>query len=129
MAAVLPPALAALGLLQIGQGAWMVAAPRSFYDLIADFGPYNPHDLRDMATWSLALRVLLLVAARRPAWRLPLLALLALEALLHALNHVRDADLARTTSMGVTDIVSLAALALLCAGLLMAGRREGGATP
>jgi len=107
----LAPVLASLGSLQLAQGIWMGVAPRSFYDVLADFGPYDAHLLRDLATWSVALGAVLIVAARRPAWRVPVLVFAALQFGLHPLNHLVDVGAARTTLMGVFDLVSLLVIA------------------
>lgn len=113
--------LAAFGVTQLALGGWMLLAPRSFYDVLADFGPYDGHLLRDNATWYLALGAALLLAARRPAWRAPVLALALLQYALHALNHLADVTDARTALMGVFDVVSLA---LTAAALVVLLRRS-----
>ena len=70
-------------------GLWQAIAPGPFYDAIGPFGPRNDHYTRDAATWSLALGVALLLADRRPSWRVPVLALATLQSALHAINHLR----------------------------------------
>ncbi len=70
-------------------------APGVFYDVLAGFPPQNDHFLRDVGSWQIALGAIALFGARRHAWRAPLLGLLALQYLLHAISHlvnVNDTD-------------------------------------
>ena len=106
-------ALRILGALQLAQGALMVVAPHSFYDLVGPFGAYNDHYIRDVSTFFLALGVVMLVAATRPSWRAPVLAFAALQTGLHTINHVVDVGDADPVGVGVFDAVSLAALTAL----------------
>lgn len=115
-------AVTALGLYQLLLGAWMAVAPGSFHRVVAPFGPRNDHDLRDMATWELALAGVALTAARRPAWRVPVLAVAALHFALHALNHLLDVGDADPGWVGPADLAVLAAGAVL---LVLALRRAG----
>jgi hypothetical protein len=107
------PLLIVLGVTQVAQGLFMVIAPHSFYDLIANFGAYNAHDFRDNATAVTALGVMLLVAAGRPAWRAPICGVAALATALHALNHIVDVGKADKLGVGIFDAVSLAGLAIV----------------
>jgi hypothetical protein len=100
-----------LGVGQLGLGALMAVAPGTFFDAVADFGTRNDHFLRDMATFYLALGVVLLVAVDRPAWRAPVLALGALQYGLHALNHLLDIADADPGWVGPFDFLSLAVVA------------------
>jgi hypothetical protein len=99
-----------LGALQLLQGLAIIVAPRDFYDAVANFGPYEPHLLRDTATINLAIGVALLVAAQRAAWRQPVLALAGLQFGLHAINHLLDVGDAESDFVGWFDVVTLAAL-------------------
>jgi hypothetical protein len=105
--------VAGLAAIQLAIGVFMAAAPGAFYDAIADFGPENHHDLRDMATYYLAAGVTLLLSRERRSWRAPLLALVGLQYALHALNHLLDVGRAHPSWVGPFDLVSLAAGALL----------------
>lgn len=122
---LVPAGLRAYGALQTAQGAWMLVAPGSFFDAVGPFGDRNDHYIRDAATWSLALGVLCLLAAARPSWRLPVLALAALQAGMHGVNHVLDADLADPAWVGTFDAISLLVLTGLLAVLARdASRKE-----
>ncbi len=105
--------LRALGAFMLLQGVWMVVSPGTFFDVLGPFGERNDHYLRDAATWALALGTLAFVAASRPSWRLPVLALAAVQSGLHAVNHVVDAGDADPGWVGVFDAVSLALVTAL----------------
>jgi hypothetical protein len=111
---IVPVALRTYGGLQLGQGAWMIIAPGSFFDAIGPFGARNDHYTRDAATWSIALGVLLLLAAARGGRgaRAALLLLAAVQAGLHTVNHIADAGIADPGWVGVFDAVSLGAITL-----------------
>jgi hypothetical protein len=109
---------------QLITGLLLAFAPGAFYDAIADFGPRNEHDLRDMAAFYLASAVVLGVAARRPSWRAPALALVGLQFALHAINHLVDIGDADPSWVGPFDAVTLAAGTLLVVLLHRAAARD-----
>ncbi|HEY6758866.1 MAG TPA: hypothetical protein VI318_05225 [Baekduia sp.] len=121
---VLRPGLLALAGLQFVTGAWMVVAPGAFYTVIADFGPRNEHDLRDMAAFYLSSAIVLAVAAQRPSWRAPALALVGLQFGFHALNHLADIANADPSWVGPFDLVTLAAATVLIGALYRTADRE-----
>jgi hypothetical protein len=119
-----PALLGVLGVVEIALGAWMVLAPRSFFDTLGAFGAYNEHYVRDAATFSLALGIVALLAVPRPAWWPAALAFGAAQFALHAVNHVVDAGKADKLAAGVFDAVSLAVVALVLGWTFLAlGRR------
>jgi hypothetical protein len=61
----LPKLIPLLGLVQLAVGCWIMFATESFGETIASFDGFNAHDLRDFATFYLALGIVLLVAAVR----------------------------------------------------------------
>jgi hypothetical protein len=103
-------------------GLWMVLSPGTFYDLVGPFGTRNDHYLRDVATFYLAFAAGLAVAVRRPSWRVPVVAVVALQYLLHVVNHVVDVSEASPGWVGPADVVSLA---LVCAMLAWLWRAAG----
>lgn len=105
------------GLFQIGQSAWMIISPGSFYDAIAGFGAQNDHYIRDVATFGLAAGAVLLAAATRPAWRVPALTLAALWYAAHAVNHLFDIGEADPDWIGPFDFGALAIGAVLFGAL------------
>jgi len=115
--------LLALGAGQLALGAWQILSPGTFYDVVAGFGARNDHDLRDVATFYLALGVAMLVATRRRSWRVPVLALAAVQYGLHAVNHLVDVGDADPGWVGPADLVSLALVGAVLAWLLRAAWR------
>ena len=99
--------LAAFGLLELAIGIAQGAAPHAFYTAIGPFGPYNAHYARDVATFELAIGVALLVAIARPSWRVPVLAVAALQFALHSLNHLIDIRGAHPAWTGYFDFATL----------------------
>jgi hypothetical protein len=124
---VLRVGLLAVAGVQLVTGLILAVTPGVFYDALADFGPRNEHDLRDMAAFYLASAVVLAVAAGRASWRAPALALVGLQFALHAVNHLVDVGDADPSWVGPLDLVTLAAGALLLGGLYRAAARDDAA--
>jgi hypothetical protein len=126
-ASALRAGLAALAAAQLVQGLLLALAPSAFYDAVANFGPQNDHDLRDMSAFYLASAVVLALSVTRPSWRAPALALVGLQFALHTLNHVLDAGASDPSWIGPFDAVTLALAVLLIGWLYRAASRpEGG---
>jgi hypothetical protein len=105
-------------------GLMMALAPRSFYEQIGAYPPFNDHYVRDVATFYVALGAVLLVAAGRRRWQVPLLAFATLQYGLHVLNHLLDVGDAEPGWLGPANLIALAAIG---AGLLWLLRRAGDA--
>jgi len=100
---------AVAGVVNAVGGAWAFVAPRSFYENVASFEPYNLHLLHDLGAFQLGLGAALLAAL---AWRDALLVALAggtVGAAVHFVSHLLDRDLGGRGS----DPWTLGALALL----------------
>jgi hypothetical protein len=127
----LRPLLALLGAFHLLLGAAMVAAPRTFFDDVATFGAFNDHYIRDVASFYLALGVVLLVAVARTSWQAPLLAFATLQYVLHVLNHLWDVSDTDPGWLGPATAAALALIAALLFWLLRGGRErpdgDGGA--
>jgi hypothetical protein len=104
--------------------AFMTIAPHAFYTAVGPFGPANDHYIRDTATFDAALGVGLLIAARRPSWRVPVLAVVTIQFVLHTLNHLLDIGEAHPAWVGYFDLASLAAATALLLWLLALARRQ-----
>jgi hypothetical protein len=118
-----------LGLLVLGAyhavlGLFMAVAPGTFFDRIGPFGARNDHYVRDVSSFYLALGVAMLIAARRPAWRIPVLAFAVIEYGLHLVNHLVDVGEADPRWVGPADAISLAVLAGVLAWLLVRAVRD-----
>jgi hypothetical protein len=86
--------LVVLGTMNLGNAAWMLADPAGWYAglpaAVPDTGPLNTHFVRDIGSAFGVMGAALLVAAARPALRVPALAGVSLFYALHALVHVTD---------------------------------------
>ena len=118
------PALLALAASSLALGLFIVVAPGAFFDAIADFGPRNDHDLRDNAAFYLAAAAGLAVAAGRPSWRAPVLALVTLQYGIHALNHLLDIGDAEPSWIGPLDAALLLGGTALLALMFRAALRD-----
>jgi hypothetical protein len=107
-----------LAAIHLGLGIWMFASPHSFFLTVGAFDSYNPHYERDAATFYLAFAVGSWIAASRPAWRLPILAITTLQYALHTINHAIDVDNANNAWAGPFDLISLGLATLQFAALL-----------
>jgi uncharacterized membrane protein len=92
-------------------GLWAFLSPKSFFDNMATFEPYNEHFLHDLGAFSIGIGVALLLPLVLP--RLSTLAVVlsaaAVAALLHVLAHAIDSDLGGKD----TDVPGLGFFAIL----------------
>jgi len=130
-AALLEGGLLVFAAYHLALAVWMALSPRSFFTAVGPFGVRNDHYIRDTATFEAALGVGLAVAVRRPAWRVPLLAVLAVQFALHSVNHLVDIGAAHPAWTGYVDFASLAASTALLLWLLALARdpRTKGGSP
>jgi hypothetical protein len=121
--------LVVIGALNAASGALALIAPDTFFDQIGRYGVENSHYVGDVGAFVLAFGIAVLVAAWRPTWRVPVLALGALWYGFHALNHVFDVGQARSDARGIVDTVYIGIGALLFAYLAwVAAKPEAMAT-
>jgi hypothetical protein len=118
------PLMAALGFYHLALGAFMVVAPRTFYEQVGPFPPYNAHFIRDVATFYLALGVVFALAAARRSWQIPLLVFALLQYGLHVLNHVWDVSAAEPAWLGPANLVVLALITVALYWLLREARKQ-----
>jgi hypothetical protein len=78
----------------LGSGLWAFVAPRSFYDTIATFEPYNRHFIHDIGAFTIGLAGVLLFAlvTRWDALQVAL-AGLAVASVTHVVSHALDGHL------------------------------------
>lgn len=105
-------------------GLWAMIAPRSFFENLAEFEPYNQHFIQDIGAFQLGLGAVLLVAALRPRMDGLAIALLGVGvgAAAHVVSHVVGRDLGGKPT---TDIALFSMMALI---LLVAGVARGRGT-
>jgi hypothetical protein len=123
---ILVVGVAAFGVYHLALALFMAVAPHAFFTNVGPFEAVNVHYIRDTATFNAAIGVALLVALRRPSWRVPLLALVALQFALHSVNHLVDIGRAHPAWLGYFDFFSLAAATLVLAWLLRVALAEEG---
>jgi hypothetical protein len=105
--------IAVAGVLQLAFGVWMAVAPANFFRVLGGFGAENVHYVRDVSTIFLAVGVVLLLAAGRPAWRRPVLLVVALQYVAHAVNHLADIGAGDPRWIGPFDFALIARNAAL----------------
>ena len=82
--------LIVFGVYSVFIGLFMMLAPGTFFDTLGNFGVRNDHYIFDNATFELPLGLMMLAAVKWPSWRVPALAVAALQWGLHALSHIID---------------------------------------
>ena len=107
----------------LGVGIWAFLGPRSFYDEIATFDPYNRHFLHDVGAFSIGLGVVLLLALLRWSALGAALGGVAVAAVLHEVSHIVDTELGGRDS----DLVLLGLLAVVAGAGAWATRGPLGA--
>ena len=115
------PALAAFGVFWLVIGLWAFLAPRSFFDTLAEFEPYNRHFLHDVGSMQIGIGA----GAIAAAWTLrpvvsALIGVTVFHAV-HALSHIIDRDLGGRPWF---DITSLTLVAVVSAVILYASKRR-----
>jgi hypothetical protein len=101
------PLFLVAGAYHLALGVLMTAAPRTFFDEIGAYPPYNDHYLRDTATFYLALGAVLIIAAARRSWQIPLLVFAVVQYALHVVNHVWDVSDTEPAWLGPANLASL----------------------
>jgi hypothetical protein len=115
--------LIAFAAVQVAIGLLLWLAPEFFFTEIGPYGSRNDHYMADMATWYLASGAALFVAVARPAWRVPVLFLVAVQYALHSLNHLLDVGEADPGWLGPANLVSLALATVLLVWMLREAAR------
>ena len=115
--------LVVLGVVQVASGALALVAPGTFYDEVGRYGVENQHYVGDVGAFVLAFGIAVLIAAQRPAWRVPVLLVGALWSGLHAINHAFDVGDARSDARGIVDTIYIGLGALLYAYLAWVAAR------
>lgn len=119
----LKPLLLIVGGVQLATGLLMAIDPGTFFEEIGPYGVQNDHYIRDAATFTLALGMVLTVAAFRPRWRVAAIAGALFQYSLHAINHLVDIGEADPERLGPTNFVLLALGAALLGWMFVAAIR------
>jgi hypothetical protein len=119
--------IGALGVFHILLGGWQFLGPGSFFEHVGRYGAENTHYVGDVASFTIAIGIALLLAVGRPSWRAPILYLAAFWYAIHAVNHLFDIDENRISDLrGTLDTLLLAVGAVLLAWLGRAADRLHG---
>jgi hypothetical protein len=116
--------LIAFAVIQLGLALFMAVSPHAFYTAVGPFGAFNPHYIRDVASFYGAIGIGLAIAVSRRSWRVPVLALTTIQYALHSVNHLIDIGKAHPAWNGYFDFFSLAAATVLLARLWRVAARE-----
>lgn len=130
-------AAAALGALAfLPFGLWAMVAPRSFFEQLAEFHPYNQHFVQDIGAFQLGIGAVLALAVLRPGLDTLTTALVGsgVGAAAHVVSHVIGHDLGGTPSsdiplFGVVAVVLLVAGGSRLAAAVAAGPSSAAARP
>ena len=114
-------------------GAIMLVDPGWFFEHIGKYGVENDHYIGDVGSFYLAAGLGGIMAARRPAWRVPICVVSAGWYLFHAINHLTDIGIAPSRAHGWSDTILLAigaaAFALLAKAAHDDQQAAGGPAP
>jgi hypothetical protein len=102
-------------------GAWAFLGPRSFFDAVAEFEPYNRHFIHDIGAFQIGLGATLVVAAFVRDGLVVALWGVGAGATVHVLSHVIDHDHGGRPESDIPLFAIVAAL--LLAAALMRTRR------
>ena len=108
-----------VGVFLLAFGVWAMAAPRSFFDAVAVFEPYNQHFLQDIGAFQIGLGAVLLLPARRAATDGLAVALLGVGIgnAAHTVSHVIGIELGGRPGSDIPLFTALT-IALLWAGVV-----------
>ncbi len=106
-----------VGLQFVALGAWAMLAPRSFFETVALFEPYNQHFLQDVGAFQVGLGAVLLLAAIGSGADALTVALagVGVGAALHAVSHIIGRELGGKPETDIPVIVAIAVLTLAAA--------------
>ena len=102
-------AVGALGAFHLLLGLYQFLFPGSFFHRIGEYGVENTHYVGDVAAFTLAFGIALIVAVGRPGWRAPTLALGGVWYAIHAINHLFDVGEASSRAVGISQTLLIAA--------------------
>ncbi len=117
----------------LGNGLFMMLAPETWYRelpaAVPDFGPFNPHFVRDIACVFILLGAASLTAAWKSSMRFPAALMLAAFSSSHGLVHIFDTARGLVgTEHWLIDLPLVYLPALLYVGMAVAARPPGLAT-
>ncbi|MFP5331936.1 MAG: hypothetical protein ACLGHX_06230 [Acidimicrobiia bacterium] len=113
-----PPTMALVGgVMFVFFGVWALASPRSFFDQLATFAPYNRHFVQDIGAFQIGLGAALLAARFLPDALLVGLAAGAIGSAAHTVSHVVGTDLGGTPAVDIPTFAIVTVLLAVAAGM------------
>lgn len=95
-------------------GGWALLVPRSFFEQVATWTPYNDHLIRDVGAFQLGIGIGLAAALLRASARLAALIGATAAAVLHTVSHVVDyGEGGRSSDPYILGVIAL----VLCVSL------------
>ena len=102
-------------------GVWALAAPKSFFESVATFEPYNQHFVQDLGAFQIGLgAVLVLAATFRDALVVGLLGV-GLGSAAHVVSHAVGHDLGGEPAVDI-PVFSIVTVLLVSAGMVRFSR-------
>lgn len=100
-------------------GVWAMTAPRSFFDALAAFDPYNQHLLQDIGAFQIGLGAVLLIAVFDTAGDRLSTALIGvgIGSLAHTVSHIVGTDLGGSPAVDIPTFAIVGGV-LLGAGIV-----------
>lgn len=115
----------AVGVLTVILGVWAMVDPRSFYEELAYFPPYNVHLFHDVGAFQIGLGASLILAVLVPDVLLAVLTGVGAGFVLHAVSHVVDRDLGgRPSDPYLIGLLALIVVAAAIAQWRIGARRK-----
>ena len=119
--------LVVFGAYMLGIAVFAAVAPGTFFEEVGPFGTRNDHYIHDVAAFQAADGLLLLLAVRKPVWRVPALTLASLQFGLHGVSHLVDIGKADPEWLGAAEFAGLALATAIAVWLLVLAGRQAGA--
>lgn len=108
-----------VGVFLLAVGGWAMIAPRTFFEAVALFEPYNQHFLQDIGAFQIGLGAVLLIPARRTVTDGLAVALLGagIGNAAHTVSHVIGIELGGRPGSDI-PLFAVLTVALLWAGFV-----------
>lgn len=95
------------GVFYVGVALLLLFAPVWFFDNVGNYPPYNRHYEGDAGSFTLALGLMLLWAARDTVRHRAMIALVGVGSLVHAMNHVVEDFITNPSAFSMANNVVL----------------------
>ena len=102
----------------VAAGVWAMLDPRSFFEAVARFEPYNQHFLQDIGAFQVGLGIVLLLAGlsgRADGLTVALVGV-GVAAALHTVSHLVGRDLGGVPGRDIPTFAVIAAILLVAGG-------------